>query len=352
MRALWSAGWAVAATAYFAAGGESSPITLGIMVAAVLLGFVLGTIRRWHHPMLGAWAAVIAITLITLIAWLDALASLLQLSTIAAVIAAAGFVIGAPDREVEPPTRTLRVMTPALRGAALAVLSLGAGVMASVNVAWALTVAAALTLAWALLCTRAEAQPRPRRGGVAPTELLQGALITLGLGAWAVLALLIVPQLRIQVWWSPVHPGAIPVAIVMGLGMLGAGLGFAAAVPWAERGVRPRGVWTLGPAAIGMLMLMIARPGDLAWAGVAGVLLVAFATACAFRLAVAAEPQRASDETVFAGSAVPAVLAAAAVGALTGGMLASVAEDRDILLLPVAMLAIAAVWIDVRRPVS
>ena len=350
MRALWSAGWAVAAAAYFAAGGDASPITLGIMVGAVLLGFVLGTVRRWQQPVLGAWAAVIALTLIALIAWLDALDSLLQLSTLAAVIASAGYVSAAPAKEAAAPTAALRALTPATRGLALAILVIGAGVIASVHVAGALTVAVALTAAWAVLSTRAGlSTPAAPGGGVTPFQLLQGVLITLGLGAWAVLALLIMPQLRIPLPWDPVSAAAVPVGIVLGLGMLGAGLGLAAAVPLVDRGVRPMALWTLGPAVIGMLMLMVARPGPLAALALVGVPLVAFSIAGGFRLATAQPPQRASDEIVFARSAAPAALAAAAVGALTAGLLAGVAADRDVVLLPVVLLSIAAAWIDLQR---
>ena len=348
MRALWSAAWTVGAVAYFAAGSGSSPEVIGVMVAAVLLGLAVGSLRRWHQPVMGAWAATFSLVMLAVIAWMQAMETLLIVATLAAVVASLGFIAGAPPTEAVAPTRALRVVTPAVRGLALGALAVGAGAASSLHVGLVFTAAALCTLGWAVLMTRAPVARASRwSGGIAPRELFQGALITLGLGSWLLLALVVSPQFRFDVPWVPVHDGAFAVGVVLGTVMLGVGFGLAIAVPFVDTGTRSRAFWILVPAIAGILMLMPARPGLLLWLGVAGVLLVAMAVGAGFRACTALVSGRAVGSTIRVRTPAPAMLAVAAAGALASGILVRVVEDRDLLLLPVLALALAACWIDV-----
>lgn len=353
MRALWSAGWASAVTAYFTVGAAESPMMVGIMVAAVFLGFVLGAMLRRRDSLVGGWISAFALTVIAILVWIDAFDAFAFVATIAAVIASAGYVLGAPAKSSLAPTRVGRILTPVLRGIALAIVVLATGAAASMHIGFALILAAALTLAWALSSFKIPGvKLNGRRNGVNPIELLQGVLIATGLGGWTALVLIILPEVGPAAPWPAINEGAIPVAVTVAVGMLGAGIGFGLVRPLVEAAHNPRSAWVLGPVVIGMLLLMMARPGSLAVVGFIGVALVAAMAAVTFRLASTQVEEPATEETIYARTASPALLATLALGAILCGMLAAVAEDRDVVLLPVVAIAVASTWIDLRRAVS
>ncbi len=326
---------------------------VGIMVAAVFLGCVLGRLLRRRDALIGGWSSAMALAVIAVLVWIDAFDSLAFMSTIAAVIASAGFVLGAPARSPEAPTRAGRILVPILRGFALAIVMLSAGAAASVHVVWALTLAALLTLGWAISSLRIPAVAlNGKRSGVDPIELLQGVTIAAAFGGWAALLIIILPSIGPAAPWPAVHEEAIAVGLMGALGMIGAGLGFGLVRPLVESGAHPRSAWLLGPLAAGMLLLMVARPGSFAVAGFAAVLIVSALTAAAIRMTAARAPELAAEDTIYARSALPAVLATLALGALVCGLLADVAEVRDVVLLPAAGVAIVTCWIDLRRAVS
>ncbi|HIY67621.1 MAG TPA: hypothetical protein H9830_15255, partial [Candidatus Agrococcus pullicola] len=299
MRALWSAGWASAVTAYFTVGATEPPMMVGIMLAAVFLGCVLGRLLRRRDALIGGWSSAMALAVIAVLVWIGAFDSLAFMSTIAAVIATAGFVLGAPARSPEAPTRAGRILTPILRGVALAVVMMSAGVAASVHVVWALTLSALLTLGWAISSLRIPAvRTNGKRAGVDPVELLQGVTIAAALGGWAALLIVILPTVGPSAPWPAVNHEAITIGLMGALGMIGAGLGFGLVRPLVESGAHPRSVWLLGPLAAGMLLLMVTRPGSFAAAGFVAVLIVSALTAAAFRMTVARTPTLAADDTI------------------------------------------------------
>lgn len=365
--ALWSLAATAALCVFAASGMLVDEQALVLLLTGGILGCALGLLRTPRMVQLAAASLVPAtIAVPAVFAWIPD--AVFPVPGLVALCTTAAFGLTTARPQFERPGRSIRrPALAALVGAVFVSLAaLVSGVAATLSIAAALTFAAVVALAWVVVYAMAPQSKFLRRESMHPTELLQAAIVAAGVGGWAVLSLVIADQVGITDGIIETGTPALPIAAAVAVGALGAGLGAAGAHLTIRSGMRMLPSMTLVVAVIGMALVMIARPDATAVFAVVGILIAAAGFA-ATMTTIQHRPQPVEQttplpadtasitrrlldsEAVLARFAAPAITAAMAFGALVGGLLGTVVEERDALIVSLAAVAAAALWIAVRR---
>lgn len=366
LQALWSLAATAALCVFAAAGMLVDEQALVLLLTGGILGCALGLLRTPRLVQLAAASLVpAAIAVPAAFAWIpDAVfpvPGLVALCTMAAF----GLTTARPQFERPGHSIPRPALAAVVRAVFVALAALVSGVVATLSIAAALTFAAVVALAWVVVYAMAPQPKFLRRESMHPTELLQAAIVAAGVGGWAVLSLVIADQVGITDGIIETGTPALPIAAAVAAGALGAGLGAAGAHLTIRSGMRMLPSMTLVVTVIGMALVMVARPDASAVFAVVGILIAAAGlgatmTSIDHRPPVEQTTPLPADtasitkrllasEAVLARFAAPAITAAMAFGALIGGLLGTVVEERDALIVSLAAVAASALWVAVRR---
>lgn len=355
--------WSLAAVSVFAvftsAGLMNDEQALTLFLTAGLLGAALGTLRYPRVAQLTIVSLVpAALIVLAVFAWVPGAVFPVPIAVLLGGLTAFGLCVGRPRlAPVSHPGMSALVVA-----SAIALISVGVGIVASFGLEFGVTLAALSSFVWVIAFAFAPAQSPRKRADMQPVELLQAALIAAGSGGWAVLSVVIAGQTGVADFLAGMQTPALSLAALLAVAALGSGFGAALAHFMMRQGMRMLLPATLVIALIGMALVMIAQPGPLAIFVLIGAFVGSFglaATVTTKRVAprpapvasdTAAIAQRLlNGDAVLERFALPAIIAAAALGTLIIGLLGTVVVERDAIMASLAAVAAGAVWIAARR---
>lgn len=356
--------WSLAAVSVFvvfaSAGLMTDEQALTLFLTAGLLGAALGTIRYARLVQLVIVSLVpAALMVLAVFAWIPGAVFPVPIAVVLGGLSAFGLCIGRPQLAPVKPA-----MSALVGASAIALIAIGVGVVTSFGLALGITLAAVAAFGWVIAYSLAPHRPQRKRADMQPVELLQAALIAAGSGGWAVLSVVIAGQTGVAGDVAASQTPAMSVGALLAVAALGSGFGAALAHLMLRQGMRMLLPATLVIALIGMATVMVAQPGGLSIFVLIGGFIGAFglaATVTTKRSAPAPEPAPVANDTaaiaqrllygdaVLERFALPAIIAAAALGTLVIGLLGTVVVERDAIMASLAAVAAGAVWIAARR---